>query len=126
MKREMGFARCGLACCLCSSNDTCKGCTSGDCTGKEWCYNRKCSMEKGMESCMVCPEVECKKGLLEKIKPYAFKEFIRRYGEEELLDCLEKNEKAGIAYHREGITGDYDAFEDVEELILFIRTGEKR
>ena len=44
---------------------------------------------------------------------------------EELLDCLERNEKNGIVYHREGILGDYDDFEDVEELIHFIKTGER-
>nr|WP_330366735.1 hypothetical protein [Butyrivibrio sp. VCB2001] len=26
MKRELGIARCGLACCLCSENVTCKDC----------------------------------------------------------------------------------------------------
>ena len=26
MKREMGIARCGLACCLCSENVKCRGC----------------------------------------------------------------------------------------------------
>ncbi len=26
MKRELGIARCGLACCLCSENAECKGC----------------------------------------------------------------------------------------------------
>ena len=25
MKRELGIARCGLACCLCSENDRCSG-----------------------------------------------------------------------------------------------------
>ena len=50
-------------------------------------------------------------------------EFARRYGEEELLDCLEKNEKNGVVYHREGINGDYDDFDDVKALIKFIRTG---
>ena len=34
-----------------------------------------------------------------------------------------ENEKAGIVYHREGITGDYDDFDDPEKLIEFIRTG---
>ena len=38
---------------------------------------------------------------------------------------MERNEKNGIVYHREGITGDYDGFEDVEELIRFIQTGSK-
>lgn len=58
-----------------------------------------------------------------KAKPYAFNQFAKRYGEEQLLDCLEANEKAGIVYHREGINGDYDEFEDVEQLIAFIKTG---
>ena len=46
-------------------------------------------------------------------------------GSQILLDCLERNEKAGVVYHREGIVGDYDDFNDVEELIDFIRTGNK-
>ncbi len=50
-------------------------------------------------------------------------EFARRYGVEDLLDCLERNEKAGVVYHREVIMGDYEAFDDLEELIRFIRTG---
>ena len=46
MKRELGIARCGLACCLCSENISCKGCDSGECPDKEWCENRKCSISK--------------------------------------------------------------------------------
>ncbi len=124
MKREYGIARCGLACCLCGQNNRCKGCNSGECTGKEWCENRRCSMERGCGHCFECEE-DCRKGLLSKIKPYGFTLFAKRYGVEELLDCLECNEKAGVVYHREGITGDYDDFDDVEALIRFIRTGEK-
>jgi hypothetical protein len=60
-----------------------------------------------------------------KIKPYGFTLFAKRYGEEELLDCLERNERNGVVYHREGIVGDYDDFDDVEELIQFIKTGRK-
>ena len=60
-----------------------------------------------------------------KIKPRAFAEFARRYGVTEFLDCLERNERAGIIYHREGIMGDYDDFNDLEELIEFIRTGKR-
>lgn len=121
MKRELGIARCGLACCLCLR---CNGCNSGECSGNTWCENRKCSIEKEISHCYLCTE-NCKKGLLNKIKPYAFNLFIKRYGKEELLDCLEKNEKNGIVYHRNGINGDYDNFEDVEELISFIKTGKK-
>ena len=57
-------------------------------------------------------------------RPSGTRRFPKRYGKSELLDCLERNEKAGIVYHRDGITGDYDGFDDVEELIRLIRTGE--
>ena len=122
MKRELGFGRCGLACCQCSENDHCGGCSAGDCPGQNWCENRKCSLEKGISHCYNCPS-SCRSGMQAKIKPYGFNLFMRRYGEEALLDCLEANEKRGIVYHREGIHGDYDDFDDVEALIQFIRTG---
>lgn len=122
MKRELGIARCGLACCLCSENTKCNGCMSDTCPDKDWCVNRKCTVEKGVLSCYACGE-ECQKGLLGKIKPYGFTLFIKRYGIDMLLDCLEENEKKGIVYHREGINGDYDDFDDVEKLIAFIKTG---
>lgn len=77
-----------------------------------------------MSHCSACGE-DCRKGLLSKIKPYAFTLFLKRYGEDELLDCLERNEKNGIVYHREGIVGDYDDFDDAEKLIEFIRTGKR-
>lgn len=124
MKRELGIARCGLACCLCSENESCKGCNSGDCPDKDWCENRKCSEEKGLEHCYECSE-DCKKGLLGKIKPYAFSLVAKEYGEQYLLDCLQKNEQNGVIYHREGISGDYDDFDDVEKLVSFIKTGKR-
>ncbi|GLB79110.1 hypothetical protein [uncultured Streptococcus sp.] len=51
---------------------------------------------------------------------------MKQYGEEKLLDCLEANEKRGIVYHRDGIYGDYDDFDDVGQLIQFILTGERQ
>ena len=122
MKRELGIARCGLACCLCSEN--CSGCNSGECPDREWCENRKCSLSKSIGHCYECEE-ECRKGLLAKIKPYGFTEFVKKYGEKELLDCLERIEANGIVYHRNGIIGDYDDFDDVEKLMDFIKTGER-
>lgn len=124
MKRELGIGRCGLACCLCSGNERCGGCGSGACPDKSWCENRKCSVEKGLGHCFEC-EADCRKGLLAKIKPYGFTLFVKRHGEEALLDCLERNEKNGVLYHREGITGDYDNFDDAEQLIAFIQTGKR-
>ena len=124
MKRELGIARCGLACCLCSENDKCGGCFSDKCPGTSFCENRKCAIEKGMGHCYECNEA-CRKGLLGKVKPYGFTLFIKRYGVEKLLDCLEENVKRGVVYHRSGIVGDYDDFDDVEKLIEFIKTGRK-
>ena len=124
MKRELGIARCGLACCLCSEHVNCHGCDSNECPENDRCENKKCSIEKGFSHCYLCQE-ECQKGMLSKIKPYAFTMFIKKYGEDKLLDCLEENEKKGIVYHREGLNGDYDDFDDAERLMDFILTGTK-
>ncbi len=124
MKRELGIARCGLACCLCSENDTCTGCNSGTCPDKDWCENRSCSISKTISHCYQCHEL-CQKGLLAQIKARTFTLFVKRYGAEKLLDCLERNEQKGIVYHREGFHGDYDDFENEEELTTFILTGTK-
>ena len=51
--------------------------------------------------------------------------FAKRYDIETLLNCLEENEKNGIVYHRQGIVGDYDDFDDVQDLIRFIQTGKR-
>ncbi len=124
MKREHGIARCGLACCLCSQNSECSGCNSNNCNNKDFCENRKCSIDKNLKGCYECNE-NCRKGLLSNIKPYAFTKFIKLYGKEKLLNCLERNEKSGIIYHRKGINGDYDNFDNAQELINFIKTGKK-
>ena len=84
-------------CCLCSENVTCNGCYSDNCHDYAQCENRKCSIEKGFLGCYAC-EMDCKRGLLNKIKPYGF---------------------------TEGIIGDYDEFDDVEMLIEFIKTGKR-
>lgn len=122
MKRELGIARCGLACCLCSESVKCNGCGSNECPDNDRCENKRCSIEKDISHCYMCHE-DCKKGLLSKIKPYTFTMFIKKYGEDKLLDCLEENEKRGIVYHRDGINGDYDDFDDVDQLMDFILTG---
>lgn len=127
MKRELGIARCGLACCLCSENGQCRGCLADDCTGREWCEVRKCSMEKGLDHCYKCSEAEsCQKGILGKLKPKGFTLFAQRYGEEFLLNCLEKNEEKGVIYHRSGITGDYDGCEDIEQLFGRLMENNKK
>lgn len=125
MKKELEIGRCGLACCLCSENINCDGCNSGSCPDSNTCENKKCSIERGFSHCYECKE-DCKKGLLSKNKPYAFTLFVKRYGKDKLLECLKKNEKKGIIYHRNGISGDYDEFDDPEKLIEFIKTGKNK
>lgn len=132
MKRELGIARCGMACCLCCENITCKGCRKEGfldlswCKDAQWCENRNCGIAKGINGCYECTPADCRKGLYaEKLSVRGFAEFARRYGIEELLDCLERNEQAGIVYHREDFTGDYDGFDDLDKLIDFIRTGKR-
>ena len=110
---SLGIARCGLACCLCTEKADCNGCGSNGCPDNDICENKKCSIAKGLTHCYECEE-KCKKGLLSKIKPYTFTLFAKKYGEEKLLDCLERNEKNGVVYHQEGINGDYDDFDDVD------------
>ena len=96
------------------------------CQDADWCEVRRCGIERNLNGCYECDPADCRKGLFaEKIKPLAFTEFIRRYGKEALLDRLEANEKAGVVYHREGIMGDYDEFDNVEDLIRFIDTGKR-
>lgn len=124
MKRELGIACCGLACCLCTENEQCSGCGAGDCPDKDWCENRTCSISRRIDGCYACEE-DCRKGLLAKNKPYAFTVFIKQYGMDCLLDCLETNEKKGIVYHRNGITGDYDDFDRAEDVMAFLKNGER-
>ena len=81
-------------------------------------------MEKEIDHCYRC-EGDCRNGLLAKIKPYGFTLFAKRYGIENLLDCLERNEKCGVVYHRQGIVGDYDEFDEIEDLVAFIQTGRR-
>ena len=125
MKKELGIARCGLACCLCSENGRCGGCDSGDCPGAGNCENRACSISRGLRHCYRCPDVEnCRKGKLSDPRIYGFTHFARVYGENCLLACLARNEEAGIRYHRQGLKGDYDGFPDAGALARFIRSGE--
>jgi hypothetical protein len=127
MRRELGIARCGLGCCVCIAQNDCEGCNSDLCRYKDYCQNRKCTIGKGLRYCAECSETDCRKDVLKDLRPRAFNEFIRRYGAEKLMDCLERNEAAGIVYHRSetDLYGDYDVPDTMEGIIRFILTGEK-
>ena len=124
MKRELGIARCGLACCLCSENVNCHGCNSGECPDKAWCENRKCSLEQGYGHCYDCGR-ECRKGLLAKIKPYGFTRLVNAFGKKVLRNVLKRKRQPAVVYNGEGFGGNTNDFTDVEELIRFIREGRR-
>ena len=122
--RTKGIAYCGLACAVCSENETCVGCRNEGCSDKKWCKNFNCCKEKGLNGCWECKDFPCQGGMLDKIRIRAFARFIKEYGEDELLNCLERNEKNGVIYHHEGkLTGDYDKYDTEQEIINMIRRG---
>jgi len=125
MKTEKGIAYCGLACCLCTYNDTCAGCRNEGCTGKEWCKNYNCSRVKGLNGCWECSEFPCKGGMLDKLRVRSFAKFIKENGEEEFMRCLARNEADGIVYHYPGgHVGDYDKYDNEDDIIDMLKYGE--
>jgi hypothetical protein len=124
MDRQKGIAYCGLACAVCSENTQCTGCRNDGCIEKEWCFNLKCCRSKQLNGCWECENFPCSGNMLDKVRVRAFASFVKRYGEETLLNCLEKNEHSGIVYHHPGkLTGDYDVPQTEEGIIHMILTG---
>ncbi|WP_330558172.1 DUF3795 domain-containing protein [Acutalibacter sp. 1XD8-33] len=124
MRRELGIAVCALACCLCSENRDCPGCREGGCPNHETCVNYLCSRERGVSACWECPDFPCGKGMHGSTRIQAFAKFAREQGVETLLDCLERNRRAGVVYHRPGtLTGDYDLPTEREIFDLLLGDG---
>jgi hypothetical protein len=127
MDRLKGIAYCGLACVVCGENSNCVGCRNDGCLTREWCKNRNCCKAKGIDGCWLCADFPCSGTMLDKRRVRAFASFIRQYGEKRLLDCLEKNERAGIRYHYEGkLTGDYDLPETESGIIEVLMHGKQQ
>lgn len=125
MRRALGIARCGLACCLCSENAHCPGCHAAGCANHETCQNYQCSREKGLQGCWECESFPCDAPMLQKPRVRAFARFARNHGTDALLDCLERGEKAGLLYHRQGLTGDYDLETEAEVCALLEKLAGK-
>lgn len=124
MIEERGIACCGLACCVCSRNETCVGCRNEGCSGKDWCVNLKCCREKGLNGCWECAEFPCEGSMLDKLKIRTFATFVRDHGEAELMRFLARNERNGMVYHYpDQIVGDYDAATTEAELLRLICEG---
>lgn len=125
-RRELDIAYCGLACCLCSENAGCKGCRQNGCAAWDQCQNYGCVTQRGLEGCWECPDFPCGKGMLGNPRMRAFARFAREYGIDRLLDCLERNEQAGIIYHHPGgLTGDYD-LENEQEILDLLEHGREK
>lgn len=119
-----GIAYCGLVCALCSENDNCPGCRNEGCCEKQWCKCFNDCKEKGLNGCWECSDFPCQGGMLDKVRIRAFARFIKENGEDELLKCLERNQKNGVVYHHDGkLTGDYDKYDTEEEIMQMIKTG---
>lgn len=117
MIREKGVAYCGLACCVCSENETCAGCRNDGCKDKEWCKSFHCCKEKGYNGCWECEKFPCDNPMLKKLRIQTFAKFIKEFGEAKLMDALEQNEVDKIIYHYEGqLEGDYDNCSNEEEI----------
>lgn len=124
MDRQKGIAFCGLACAVCSGNADCAGCRNEGCKDKDWCKNFLCLKTKKLKGCWECDEFPCSGSMLDKKKIRAFARFVKEYGEDCMLDCLGKNEKAGIVYHYPGgYTGDYDIPDTEDGIIQMILNG---
>lgn len=109
---------------MCSKNETCVGCKNRGCRLVDSCKNFNCCTEKGLAGCWECNEFPCPDSVLDSVRIRAFVRFIREYGEDTLMDCLEKNERKGIIYHYEGeLTGDYDRLSTEDEVIALISNG---
>lgn len=127
MQRERGIAYCGLACCLCQDPPDCVGCKQGGCKDKENCKNYVCCTTKNLDGCYSCQQFACQDSILHKVRIQAFSLFIKKYGEEKLLDCLERNELQGMVYHYPGgHVGDYDQYDTVEDIIHVILHGKEK
>ena len=124
MQREKGIAYCGLACAVCGENATCAGCRNEGCKDKDWCRNFQCCRTKKIAGCWECDEFPCEGSMLDKTRIRAFAVFIKKFSVDHMLDCLERNEKAGIVYHYPGkLTGDYDIPETEKKIIDMILNG---
>lgn len=120
MQREKGISYCGLACALCANQD-CLGCQKKGCEHFASCEIHACCTRKQIKGCAYCDEYPCVQKMLKKPRIAVFNDIIKHYGEEILLDCLDRNEKIGICHHYENsIVGDYDQLESMDEIKTLI------
>lgn len=122
---ETGY--CGLACGFCQPDGSCR-CKAENHCGKrlspQGCHQYDCCVEKGLNGCWECEQAPCGIDMLapDKIKLRAFIRCIREDGLAQFAQYLQTNERNGVVYHRNGITGDYD-LESEERILQLLRAG---
>ena len=122
--RKNAIAYCGLACFLCSKNLTCPGCRDDGCDKRDTCKCYSCCSSNNYSGCWECEKYPCSDFVLKSPRANAFIQFIREYGVDTLIDCLERNENSGINYHYESsLNGDYDVPGSESDIISLILHG---
>jgi len=119
------IAYCGLVCGMCHLRAECDFCknTASLCDRAPVCYQRNCCLERGLQGCWECPDFPCGQdmhGPPYDLKIRAYVSFIQAEGTETLIDCLLRNEAAGIHY---GEGRDYDGLAGEDDVIRLLRTG---
>ncbi|NBK26704.1 MAG: DUF3795 domain-containing protein [Spirochaetia bacterium] len=121
MDEQKGIAFCGLACCLCQENPSCKGCRQGDCTDAQACKPYQCAQSEGYDGCWECPQFPCDFSLFASLRIRTFVSFSAQYGKDALLEALQRGEDKGLCYHYPGqLIGDYDTVQDEVSLIALL------
>lgn len=116
----VGIACCGLACCLCSKNEHCSGCNLGDGPDKDFGREPQMFYSKGNNMVMSVKRIAARV-CYRKISCIA-SHYLQNDTEKNYYIVLNSNKQNGVVYHRKGIVGDYDVFDNIEKLITFIRT----
>ncbi len=123
---------CGLICCLCSTDGSCS-CKSNNHCGKksspEGCYQYTCCTEKGLNGCWECEDFSCDKDMFneEHLRLITFVKCIKEDGIQKFAEYILRNYENGVAYHKNGHTGDYDldSEEQILQLLRYGKTGGK-
>lgn len=119
---ERGIAACGLGCAVCKEAP-CAGCHAKGCAEADNCKILACTREKGYRGCWACDAFPCDNPMFARHRQRAFVRYAQRNGADALLTRLGENARQGIVYHREGLTGDYDAPKTEAGVLALLRFG---
>jgi hypothetical protein len=118
---------CGLLCVLCCPDGSCNCHSANQCGKKlsdEGCFQHDCCIKNGFVGCWECPDFSCDKDMFndKHLRLKTFVKCIKEDGIDKFSQYILCNHKNGIAYHRNGYTGDYD-LDTEEEILNLLRNG---